>query len=309
MKFRKTRIRSQKRILPNPDLQFRKTIKHSGSIEGVGLHSGEKMKMLFHPANDGDGLSFLSRGSNGKDVIIPVHLKYVVDTSLAVTLGYKGRYVQTVEHLMFALFVHGITDVLMEISGGSEIPILDGSANPFINLFAELETHEYNTQVRPIRITKPITVTDGNRYIVGLPAPNFKVSYAIDYPHPQLKNQFEEIDFEPDFFKEKIASARTFGFLKDVEMLREKGLAQGGSTVNALIYTPEATLNAPRFKNESLYHKILDLVGDLALIGRPLQGHILASRAGHALDVAFGKKVLTSFTSETEVNFFDSKVS
>ncbi|MCB1201840.1 MAG: UDP-3-O-[3-hydroxymyristoyl] N-acetylglucosamine deacetylase [Leptospiraceae bacterium] len=302
--------RDKKKTSPvNPELQFRKTLKNSGSIEGVGLHSGEKMKITFHPAEEGTGLVFICRRPDFKNVTIPVHLKHVVDTSLAVTLGVGSVYVQTVEHLMYALFVHGITDLVMETEGGSEIPILDGSAQPFIDLFEELETHEHQSEVKPIIISRPVTVTDGNRYIVGLPADHFKVSYNIDYPHPNLRNQFVELDFDPRFFKSKIGSARTFGFLKDVQMLREKGLALGGSTVNALIYTPDSTLNEPRFVGESLYHKILDLVGDLALIGRPLQGHILGSRGGHALDVAFGKKILTTFTNETEVNFFERRAS
>lgn len=284
---------------------FRKTLKQSGVVEGVGIHSGVSMKILFHPAEEGTGRVFYRRQGEGEDgILLPVHLKHVVDTSQAVTLGNGKMHVQTVEHLMYALFVEGITDVIMEVQGGSEIPILDGSAKEFIDLFRSLETHELPEEVQPIRIKRPISVSDGERYIVGLPSDDFTVSYSIDYPHPQLKDQYVQITYGTDTFREQVGSARTFGFLREVQYLKSKGLAQGGNIENVLIYTGEGTVNEPRFDRESLNHKVLDLVGDLALIGRPLEGHILGSRAGHALDVAFGKKVLKTFTDEKEVDFF-----
>jgi len=285
---------------------FRRTLKNPGGISGVGLHSGVNMDIVFHPAPEGTGLVFYKKVGR-KDVMLPVHLRHVLDTSLAVTLGNADMHVQTVEHLLYALFVEGITDLVMEVQGGSEIPILDGSAKEFLDLFGSLETHELNPEWEPIRITRPVSVSDGNRYIVGLPADDYLISYSIDYPHPHLKNQYIQLSFTKDVFRRDIGQARTFGFLKDIEYLRSKGLAQGGSEQNALIYTPTDTLNEPRFDRESLHHKVLDLIGDLALIGRPLIGHVLASRAGHALDVAFGKKILKNFTKESELDFFISQ--
>ncbi len=264
------------------------------------------MDILFHPAPEGTGLVFYKKVGR-KDVLLPVHLRHVLDTSLAVTLGNADMHVQTVEHLLYALFVEGITDLVIEVQGGSEIPILDGSAKEFLDLFGSLETHELHAEWEPIRITRPVSVSDGDRYIVGLPADDYLISYSIDYPHPHLKNQYIQLSFTKDVFRREIGHARTFGFLKDIEYLRSKGLAQGGSEQNALIYTPTDTLNEPRFDRESLHHKVLDLIGDLALIGRPLIGHVLGSRAGHALDVAFGKKVLKNFTQESELNFFISQ--
>ncbi len=298
-------------FLPHPPktkrqqkFQVRKTIKHSGFVEGIGLHSGENMRLIFHPAEEGTGIVFWKRNSVSERSLIPADVRHVIDTSLATTIGADGEYIQTIEHLMYALFVLGITDLLLEVQGGHEIPILDGSARDFIATLNELEIHEHREEVEPILITKPVMVNDGNRYLVALPADSFKVSYTIDYPHPLLKDLSIQLDYDRDFFIQEIGSARTFGFLRDVELLRQRGLAQGGSIDNALVYTPEGTLNTPRFELESLYHKILDLIGDLALLGRPIRGHILGSRGGHALDVAFGKKILKVCTGMVDVDYY-----
>lgn len=270
---------------------IKKTIKNSGFVEGIGLHSGEKARLIFHPASEGTGIVFWKRQGPVSKLLIPASLEYVVDTSLATTIGVDGEYVQTIEHLMFALFVSGVSDVILELQGGPEVPILDGSAKEFVELLQSLEFHEQESSFEPIFIKEPIMVTDGNRYLVVLPSPQLQISYSIDYPHPYLQKQTLEVTYDPVLFREKVAKARTFGFLKDVEEMRRKGLAMGGSLQNALVFTADGVLNEMRFDHEALYHKILDLVGDLALLGRPLIGQILASRAGHALDIAFAKKI------------------
>jgi len=279
---------------------FRTTIKHPGVYEGVGLHSGEMTRLTFHPADCGEGIVFFREGLQdvSKRGAVTASLENVVDTSLAVTLASAGSefQLQTVEHLLYAIFVLGITDLAIGVEGGSEVPIADGSAGPFINALRALEKHQYTEQVSPLVVTKPISVTDGDRYLVAMPADEFQVSYFIDYPHPLLTNQAIQLKFESELFIDTIGFARTFGFMKDVEYLRSRGLAQGGSIDNAVIYMPDGTtLNDFRFERESVFHKILDLVGDLALVGRPIQGHILGARGGHALDVAFGKKLLQAF--------------
>ncbi|GAB4424217.1 MAG: UDP-3-O-acyl-N-acetylglucosamine deacetylase [Turneriella sp.] len=278
---------------------YRATIKHPGTYEGVGLHSGELTKLTFYPADCGDGIVFFRQGRNGSDrIAITATLDNVIDTSLAVTLGSgeNSFQLQTVEHLLYALFVLGITDIAIEVEGGKEVPIADGSAGPFIRCLQQLELHQYTERVKPLVVTRPVSVTDGDRYLVAMPAREFQVSYYIDYPHPLLKNQAVQLGYEDLVFTETIGFARTFGFMKDVEYLRSRGLAQGGSADNAVIYMPDGTtLNDFRFERESVYHKILDLIGDLALVGRPIQGHILGARGGHALDVAFGKKLLAAF--------------
>jgi UDP-3-O-[3-hydroxymyristoyl] N-acetylglucosamine deacetylase len=280
--------------------EYRTTIKHPGIYEGVGLHSGETTRLSFYPADCGDGIVFFREGE-GERYAIKAALENVIDTSLAVTLGAAsdaehGFQLQTVEHLLYALFVLGITDIAIEVEGGKEVPIADGSAGPFIRALQKLELHYYGEKVMPLVVTRPLSVTDGDRYLVAMPSPDFQVSYFIDYPHPLLKNQAVQLKYSEDMFVETIGFARTFGFMKDVEYLRSRGLAQGGSIDNAVIYMPDGTtMNDFRFERESVFHKILDLIGDLALVGRPIQGHILGARGGHALDVAFGKKLLQAF--------------
>lgn len=280
------------------DYGFRTTIKHPGIYEGVGLHSGETTRLSFYPADCGDGIVFFRQGQ-GKDSreAVRASLDNVIDTSLAVTLGGEhGFQLQTVEHLLYALFVLGITDIAIEVEGGKEVPIADGSAGPFIRALQQLEFHQYAEKVKPLVVTRPLSVTDGERYLVAMPSNEFQVSYYIDYPHPMLKNQAVQLKYDGEMFVETIGFARTFGFMKDVEYLRSRGLAQGGSIDNAVIYMPDGTtMNDFRFERESVFHKILDLIGDLALVGRPIQGHILGARGGHALDVAFGTKLLQAF--------------
>ena len=282
--------------------EYRTTIKHPGIYEGVGLHSGEMTRLSFYPADCGDGIVFFRTGKNGTErQAVKAALENVIDTSLAVTLGAASEaehsfQLQTVEHLLYALFVLGITDIAIEVEGGKEVPIADGSAGPFIRALQKLELHHYGEKVKPLVVTRPLSVTDGDRYLVAMPSPEFQVSYFIDYPHPLLKNQAVQIKYDESTFVETIGFARTFGFMKDVEYLRSRGLAQGGSVDNAVIYMPDGTtMNDFRFERESVLHKILDLIGDLALVGRPIQGHILGARGGHALDVAFGKKLLAAF--------------
>ena len=284
--------------------EYRTTIKHPGIYEGVGLHSGETTRLSFYPADCGEGIVFFRQGTGAagsERYAVKAALENVIDTSLAVTLGAGSDadhpfQLQTVEHLLYALFVLGITDIAIEVEGGKEVPIADGSAGPFIRALQRLELHHYGEKVKPIVVTRPLSVTDGDRYLVAMPSPDFQVSYFIDYPHPLLKNQAVQLRYDENMFVETIGFARTFGFMKDVEYLRSRGLAQGGSIDNAVIYLPDGTtMNDFRFERESVFHKILDLIGDLALVGRPIQGHILGARGGHALDVAFGKKLLSAF--------------
>lgn len=275
---------------------FRRTIKYPGTVEGVGLHSGENMLLRFHPAEVGTGVLFFRRTPDGEEQFLSADLEHVVDTSWAVTLGSRAHnfHMQTVEHLMYAVHVLGITDILIEVEGHYEVPILDGSAKGFIEVLQQCEFHEYEEELLPIVIEKPLLVSDGNRYLVGIPTEKntLEISYSVDYPHPLLKELSWQIKFDKKFFLETVGKARTIGFVREVEALKKRGLAQGGNTENVLVFDENDTVNAPRFTNEALYHKTLDLIGDLSLMGRPIIGHILAAKAGHSLDVAFGKKLL-----------------
>lgn len=270
-------------------------------MEGVGLHSGEKSKLIFSPAPSGRGIQFTNKNKYTNQYL-EAALKNVVDTSLAVTLGREEWKVQTVEHLLSALFMCGITDIYIDITS-IEVPILDGSAKPFIDKFESIGYLEYNDNlIEPIILQNPLWVVDGDKYIIALPAKGFEISYNIHYNHPMLRSQTFFDVLSNGNFKKDIAPARTFGFLAEVEYLRSRGLAKGGSIDNAIVLDDKGYLNPSlRYENECIRHKVLDLIGDLALIGRPIQGLIVANRAGHALDIAFAKKLVQSL-EEDEIN-------
>ena len=284
---------------------FRKTLKSQITISGIGLHSGKKVSLKLIPAEAHTGLIFICNVRNKKS-IIPVSLNYVVDTSNAVTLGDGFRIVQTVEHLMAALFTRGITDLIMVIDS-SEIPIMDGSSRPFLEAIDSIGVTEFTDVVDPIRITTPVWVVDGDKYIVILPSETLKVTYNIHFNHPLLRGQSITMDLDEKILSSEILPARTFGFLRDVEALQARGLALGGSLDNAIVLSEDGYLNESlRFENECIRHKVLDLIGDLSIVGRPIIGHILASKAGHALDVSMGKLIMSRITGD-EVSKFKSK--
>jgi UDP-3-O-[3-hydroxymyristoyl] N-acetylglucosamine deacetylase len=283
---------------------FRKTIKNSIVIEGIGLHSGKKVSLKLFPAQSGTGLVFYAGKPNSKTKI-PVNLQNVVDTSNAVTLGDGKNIVQTVEHLLAALYTYQITDLIMEIDS-VEIPIMDGSSKPFVEALATTEIIQFNDEIEPISIQNPIWVVDNEKYLILLPDDGLRVTYHIDFKHPLLKGQSYTTEITSEILTTDILPARTFGFLRDVEVLQSKGLALGGSIDNAVVLTEDGYLNESlRFENEFVRHKILDLIGDLSIVGRPLRGHIIASKAGHALDVSLGKLIMSKLTGD-EISSYKS---
>lgn len=287
-------------------LMKRKTIKNDISLNGIGLHSGKTVNLHLHSADSGTGIQFIPNSSSSKKFKIPVSLDSVVDTSNAVTLGDGIHTVQTVEHLLAALYTRGITDLWIEIDS-LEIPIMDGSSLPFLQAISPDNIQEHTEFIEPIRVLNPVWVVDGDKYLVILPSDTLKVTYHIDFKHPLLRGQSFTTELDSTILEEDILPARTFGFLRDVKALQEKGLALGGSLENAIVLSDEGYLNdSLRFENECVRHKILDLVGDLSIVGRPIIGHILASKAGHALDISMGKLLLSKFTGN-EITQFKSK--
>ncbi len=288
----------------------RKTLKNDITIQGIGLHSGKQVTLRLIPAKCGNGLVFIPNSSSYKKFRIPVALEYVVDTSNAVTLGDGIHVVQTIEHLMAALHTKGITDLIMEIDS-LEIPIMDGSAQPFMDMIENSNIHEFPEFVQAIKIQNPVWVVDGDKYLVILPSSSdtLSVSYNIDFKHPLLKGQSFTTQITPSILEKEILPARTFGFLKDVQAMQARGLALGGSLENAIVLTEDGYLNESlRFENEFVRHKILDLIGDLAILGKPILGHILASKAGHALDVSMGKLIMSQVTGNEISNFKSKRV-
>jgi len=261
-----------------------KTIKREVYFSGIGLHSGRPITMRCVPAPTGSGVIFkrMDLGS----VSIPVREADIVSTVYSTTIGIDGVRVQTVEHLLAALSALEIDNLFVELTG-EEVPIADGSATPFINLILEAGIIEQAALREVMTLTEPLTLTDdtGTKWITLHPAASLQISYTIEFDHPLISRQSYTYRHSPDAFIKEIASARTFGFLSDVKRLLENGLARGGSLENAIVVGEDKILNEGglRFDNEFVRHKILDLVGDLALLGTQILGRIEAHHAGHLL--------------------------
>jgi UDP-3-O-[3-hydroxymyristoyl] N-acetylglucosamine deacetylase len=219
-------------------------------------------------------------------------VQHLAGIQLATGLARNEVSVETVEHLMAALVSMSIDNVLVELNS-PEVPIMDGSASPFIYLINEAGIKTLQAPRKYLKIIRPIAISRGDKRIALYPSDHFKVTYSISYDHPLLRHQSRTLRITEDSFVDDIAPARTFTFLKDVEMLRQNGLALGGSLDNAIVLGETGVLNnALRFQDEFVRHKILDAIGDLALVGHPVVGHLVAHRAGHALHTEFAAKIL-----------------
>ena len=273
----------------------RKTINANVSISGIGLHSGIYTTVELRPVPAGSGVTFVRSDLDG--LRIPALQASTTALDHATTVGKDDVSVGTVEHLLSSIMACGITDLDIHIDG-PEIPIIDGSALPFMHLIDAAGVRVLDTEIPVLRVTQPIELVEGDRSIRITPSNRLIIKYKIDFDHPTIGRESLHFDFGHDSFLRKIAPARTFGFMRDVEKLRAAGLARGGSVENCIVLDDRGVLNGPlRFKDEFVRHKILDLVGDLALIGRPIVGEITAYRAGHAMHSRFVEKILRSATS------------
>lgn len=274
----------------------RKTINTTVSITGIGLHSGLYTTVQLRPVPAGSGVTFVRADLDG--LRIPALQASTTALDYATTVGKDDVQVGTVEHLLAAIMACGITDVDIEIDG-PEVPIIDGSALPFMHLIDAAGVRELNAEIPVLRLREPVELVEGDKSIRLVPAKNLSIKYKIDFNHPVIGRESFHFDFGHDSFLRKIAPARTFGFMRDVEKLRAAGLARGGSVENAVVLDDRGVVNGPlRFKDEFVRHKILDLVGDLALIGRPIVGEITAYRAGHALHSRFVAEILRAAAAQ-----------
>jgi UDP-3-O-[3-hydroxymyristoyl] N-acetylglucosamine deacetylase len=270
---------------------YRRTLRKPVGCTGIGLHSGKPVRLDLKPAPAEHGIRFRR---TDLDVEIPATLEHLARLDHATTLARDGVSVDTVEHLLSALLALGVDDVLVEVDS-PEIPVLDGSASPFVILIHEAGLKPHNTARRALRILKPVEVKQGGKWARLTPSEHFRVSYAIGFDHPLLRHQAASFRITPESFVEQIAPARTFGFLREVETLRRSGLALGGSLENAVVIGETGVLNSNlRFEDEFVRHKILDAIGDLALLGHPLVGHLEAEKAGHALHTALARKLMAT---------------
>ncbi len=254
---------------------------------GIGLHSGKPVELVLRPAAAGTGILLL-RTDLPRPVRFPARVEWVVDTTLATTLGNQDARLSTVEHLISALYGMGVDNCTVECRG-AELPIMDGSAAPFVYMIQHAGLKPQRRMRRKLVITKPIEVRDGDRWVRVVPSRDFKVSIGIDYAHPSIGRQsLPTLQVTPELYSREIAPARTFGFLADVQKLQAVGLALGGSLQNAIVLDDSRVLNREglRFPDEFVRHKALDLMGDLALLGLRIRGHVKAMRSGHALHQA-----------------------
>jgi len=271
-------------------MDLQRTLKRSLSCAGIGLHSGKKVNLSLKPAPAGTGIRFRRTDLGG--VEIPARVSHVGAVAYATQLKLGEARVETVEHLLAALASTRIDNAFIELNT-PEVPIMDGSSAPFIYLVQEAGVRTLAEPRKYLKVTRPVTLTRGDKQIALFPSDHFKVSYTIGFDHPLLRHQTRTMVVTEDSFIEDIAPARTFTFLKEVEMLRQNGLALGGSLDNAIVISDTGVLNSSlRFEDEFVRHKILDLIGDFALLGHQVIAHAVVHRGGHALHTAMAAQLL-----------------
>ncbi len=269
-----------------------RTLMNEVGCTGIGLHTGEKVKINLRPAPANSGIKFVRTDLKGRPEV-EVRFDNVFDTTLATTIGTNGCKVSTIEHLMAAFFGLGIDNAIVELDG-PEVPIMDGSAAPFVFLIKSGDIREQKSPKQFIVIKKPFKVDDGNRSVCIYPSKELKITYMIDFQHPLLRNQEYELTFSGRDFVREISTARTFGFMKDVETLKKNGLARGGSLDNAVVIDDFRIINEDglRFDDEFVRHKILDFIGDISIVGSPIIGHFVVKKSGHFLNQHMLKKLM-----------------
>jgi len=271
-----------------------RTLMNEVGCTGIGLHTGEKVKINLRPAPVNSGIKFVRTDLKGRPEV-EVRFDNVFDTTLATTIGTNGCKVSTIEHLMAAFFGLGIDNAVVELDG-PEVPIMDGSAAPFVFLIKSGDVREQKSPKQFIVIKKPFKVDDGNRSVCIYPSKELKITYMIDFQHPLLRNQEYELTFSGRDFVREISTARTFGFMKDVETLKKNGFARGGSLDNAVVIDDFRIINEDglRFDDEFVRHKILDFIGDISIVGSPIIGHFVVKKSGHFLNQHMLKKLMES---------------
>ncbi|MGQ0657053.1 MAG: UDP-3-O-acyl-N-acetylglucosamine deacetylase [Chromatiales bacterium] len=284
-----------------------RTLKNAIRATGVGLHTGKKVFLTLRPAAPDTGIVF-RRIDLHSPVDIPARTENVGDTRLSTTLAKDDVRIATVEHLLSALAGLGIDNAYVDVTA-PEVPIMDGSAGPFVFLIQSAGIQEQNAPKRFIRIKRPIMVRDGDKHARFEPFEGFKVSFAIEFDHPffQQTCKYAEIDFSTTSFVKEVSRARTFGFMRDVELLRQKNLALGGSLANAVVVDDYRVLNEDglRYEDEFVKHKILDAIGDLYLLGHTLVGAFHGTKSGHELNNRLLRALLADERAFEVVTFAD----
>ncbi|RMH09150.1 MAG: UDP-3-O-acyl-N-acetylglucosamine deacetylase [Nitrospirae bacterium] len=290
-------------------MQYQHTIKRSVSLVGIGLHSGQRSTLHLHPAPIDTGLVFIRHKGNKLETC-QASIRNLKPMELCTAIASNGFHIQTTEHLLAALWGMEIDNVYIELDS-EEVPVMDGSAAPFVRL---LHTAGRLRQSRPrtyLKIVKPLTVGDHTRKLSIVPSPVPKITYSIQYDHWLVQHQVYHHEWSLVTFQRDIAEARTFAFSHEIEALWARGLGQGGSLDNTIVFSETGVLNKDglRFPDECVRHKILDLIGDLALLGIPIVGHVIADRSGHTLHTELVKAILDNPDTWTLVGIRKNGVS
>ena len=282
------------------------TIRTSVECKGVGLHSGAPVQLRILPAPSGSGIVF--RRIDLDNFEIEATGRNIARVSYATSLMKKGVLISTTEHLLSAFIGTGIDNAIVELDN-LELPILDGSARPFVDMIQRAGIRKQRRLRSYMRIRREIELREGNKFIAVYPADTYSVSYTIDFPHRLIGRETFRVDLTDGNFLREIAPARTFGFLHEADAMRQQGLIRGASTENAIVLTPEGLMNPPlRYADEFVRHKVLDLIGDLALVGKQILGNIVADRAGHAMHTALVSRLLRDKTLWEETTLEEYRV-
>ncbi len=288
-------------------MQFETTLHRPAEVSGIGLHSGVPVRIRIVPAPASAGIVFVRTDLD--NFTVPASWRHVARVSYATSLMRQGVLISTTEHLLSVFYSMGIDNAYVEIDN-LEVPILDGSGLPFVDLVREAGIRRYRRKRRYLRIRRPISVEDKGKRISILPADSFRLTCDIDFPHPLVGRQSIEMEVTPERYAAEIAPARTFGFEHELDQMRNMGLIRGASLASGVCFTRDGILNPEglRSPDECCRHKALDLIGDLALLGRPLLGHVIAERAGHAMHAALVRGIMSD-PSLYEVLTFDDLAS
>lgn len=288
----------------NPSLELirrkQRTLSQPATFSGIGIHTGQMVSLRFCPAKEGTGIVFQRVDLPSKPVI-PARIEYVQDTARSTTIGISDVRIHTVEHVLSAIKAHSIDNLCIEISN-IEPPVGNGSSDVFVDMIEEAGVIEQEASLPIVKIQQPLYFSEGDIQLVALPYDGYRISYTLSYPGSSfLRGQFHSLVVTPDSFNREIASCRTFSLYKEITALMDRGLIKGGSLDNAVVIKEDMILSKGGlfFPDEMARHKILDLIGDLSLIGFDFHAHIIAIRSGHPSNFAFAKKILTHITMET----------
>jgi UDP-3-O-[3-hydroxymyristoyl] N-acetylglucosamine deacetylase len=282
-----------------PPLAYEQTIRAAAACSGIGLHSGAPVAMRILPAPSGTGIVFRRTDLDGFE--IEAVSRNVARVSYATSLMKKGVLISTTEHVLSAFIGLGIDNAIVELDN-LELPILDGSAKPFVDMIRKAGIRKQRRARKYLKIRREVEMREGNKFIAVYPANSYSVSYSINFPHPLIGKETFQVELTNGSYLKHIAPARTFGSRQDEEAMRNMGLIRGASRENCIVLTRDGIENGPlRFPDEFVRHKVLDLVGDLALLGKQVLGKVVADRAGHAMHTALVSRILRDKTIWEEV--------